>query len=218
MTTTTTEPNMLNRTLAVIAAVADVSAVSALIAQFLRQDTVLVLAIVAVSVILILILSWLIQRGWIDRSSIVILGILCLASIIIAAVFWASLASVKVTPIQIKIDAPQEGEKIDGYRYVVKGTVNDPNAGVYVVVRPLEPLDYWVQERPTVDATGNWQVNAYFGERSAGVGEGYEVIALATRENFLVTLVTGNFLRVGKTNSIPDNTNRSNLATVTRTR
>ncbi len=216
----TSEPNWANRTFAVVSAIADVSAVSALVAQFVRQDQYLVLVIVAVAVIAILVLGWLIQRRWIDRQNLIVLGVLCVTSIVIAIVFWASLSSVKVTPIQVEILAPQDGVRIDSYRYLVKGTVSDPNARVYVVVRPLRPQDYWIQEQPTVDAKGNWQANAYFGEPppGPGAGEDYEIIALATNENSVVTCMTGNCLQVGKTKDIPRNTNRSNLVTVTRTR
>jgi hypothetical protein len=212
----TNGPNLLNRTLAVIAAIADLSAVSALAAQFLRQDMFLILVIMVIAMGVVLVLNWLFRCGVIDRQNLVLLSVICLVSMVIAVVFWASLVSVKVKPIQLAIAAPQDGLKIDGYRYLVKGAASDSNARVYVLVRPLETLDYWVQEQPTIDATGNWQVNAYLGEKKTGIGQDYEIMALATNENWLVTLMTGNLLQVGKTKSIPSNTSRSNLATVTR--
>jgi hypothetical protein len=45
----------------------------------------------------------------------------------------------------------------------------------------------------------------------------YELIALATRENFLVTFATGNQLRAGQVlPGLPRNTNKSAVVTVSR--
>ncbi len=87
-----------------------------------------------------------------------------------------------------------------------------------MIVRPLIPLDYWIQEPPTIDANGNWQANVHIGEMNEGSGGKYEILALATHENFLVTWVTGNSLPIGKRQDLPNSTNRSNIVTVTRTR
>jgi hypothetical protein len=214
----TDKPNMLKRTLAVIGAVADVSAVSAAIALLTRRDAVLILVMVMTGVGVVWALSRLFKRGFIDRQHLGLIGAYFLLSIIIAAVPLAWPASVKITPIQITITEPQDGSNINGPRHMVKGIVKDhPDAGVYVVVRPLVPQNYWVQDSPTIDSQGSWQVNAYFGDLNVGVNEDYEIIALATDENFLVTLMTGSFLTTGQTKSIPVNMNRSNIVTVRRT-
>jgi len=221
MTSTANPPNeskLLHRTLAIVAAIADVTALCILAAQFLRQDIFLVLAIVGILMAGTLTFNWLFQHKFFDCQNLFVLGAICISSIILAIFFWASLRSIKVSPIHLTIDEPKDASEIEEYRYLVKGTVSDVNSKVYVVVRPFETLDYWVQEPPTVDAYGNWQVYAYFGEKGIGIGDKYEVIALATDENFLVTRASGNYLQLGKTNSIPTNTNRSNFVTVTRTR
>lgn len=202
--------------LGVMSAIATVSAVSNLVARLFRQDLVLVLAIVVPLGGFGLLLWHVLQSGWIDSRNLAVLGTVFLASIVLAVVSWVSLSNVKVRPVYIEIVEPKDATLVREHRYLVKGTVGDSNAKVSVVVRPLEPLDYWVQDPPTIDANGNWQVNAYFGERNVGRGEKYEIIALATYENFLVTWITGNCLAIGKRQALPSSTNRSNIVTVTR--
>ncbi|HEX8493602.1 MAG TPA: hypothetical protein VF658_12215 [Pyrinomonadaceae bacterium] len=214
----TNETNPLKVVLSVMAAIASVGAVSNLIAQFLRQDLFFVLAIVLLLGGFGLLLWKGLQSGWIVRQKLITLGLFLLVTMAAAVMSWVWLSNVKVRPVTIEIIEPVNAAQIEGNRYLVKGKVNDPDAKISVVVRPLEPLDYWVQETPTIDSGGNWQVNAHFSERNVGIGERYEVFALATRENFLVTWLTGNSLPVGKRQDLPSNTNRSNVITVTRVR
>lgn len=199
-----------------IGAIADACALCAVAAQLLQQDLLLVLIIVLVLGAFGLLL-WR-AHSWIGRQKLAAIIIFCLASIVLAVVSLVLLSNVKVKPVQIGVVEPKDGAQIEGYCYLVKGTVGDSNARVSVVIRPLTPLDYWVQEPPTIDASRNWQVNAQFGETTVGVGEKYEIIALATNENFIVTWMTGNSLPIGMRQDLPSSTNRSNVVTVTRVR
>jgi len=212
------EPNLLKRTLVFIGAVADISAVCSIAALFLRQDPLLVLVIAIALVAGGLLLRSGFQRRSIDRQKLPIIGFFFLASLFLVVISWVLLSNVKLAPVHIEIVEPKDGVRIDGDRYLVKGMVGDSSAKVVLVIRPLVPLDYSVQEPPTIDANGYWQANAHFGERAVGIGEGYEIIALATHENFLVTWVTGNSPSIGKREDLPTKSNRSNVVTVTRVR
>lgn len=202
--------------LAITSAIASACSLISFAAQLFRQDLLLVFVIVIVlggfgS------LLWRL-RSWLGRLKLGAIIIFCLVSIVLAIVSLVLLANARVRPVHIAVVEPKDGAQIEGYRYLIKGTVGDSNAKISVVVRPLVPQDYWVQAPPTVDVSGNWQVNANFGESNVGVGERYEIVSLATNENFIVTWLTGNSLTVGMTQTLPINTNRSNIVTVTRVR
>lgn len=214
----TNSTNSLNRILVCLATIADVSGVCALSAQLFRKDLFLVLTTVSVLIVFGLLLWKIFENGWVDRRNITVPLIIFLASIMFAVMSWVWLSNVRVNPVNIAIIEPKDMTQIEGNRYLVKGTMSDSNAKVFVVVRPLESSDYWVQDPPTIDGNGNWQVNAYFGERNAVIGEKHEIIALATQENFLVTWLTGNYLSIGKRQDLPSNTNRSNIVNVSRMR
>ncbi len=61
-----------------------------------------------------------------------------------------------------------------------KGTVSDPTAKVWLVVRPSVTEDYWVQAPATVNEDGTWQATINIG-RPGGedVGQRFEVAAVA---------------------------------------
>lgn len=212
------EPNMLNRALTVLGAIANLITLSSLSALHFRQDALLISIVILLFIVMIISLSKLFRNGRIDRANSIILGIICFTFIAITAIVWIFLvAKVELTPIQIEIVEPQNETTIRGYRHLVKGTVSDPRARLYVMIRPHEtPQDIWVQDPVTIDRDGNWQVNCYFGEARAGAGEKFEISAIATSENLLIALATGNLKSVGKTHAVPRNTNRSNFVTVTR--
>lgn len=127
------------------------------------------------------------------------------------------LANTPVKPIHVEISESKIDTATTSDSCLVSGTVSDPNARVYVVIRPFMTKDYWVQEPATVDGTGNWQLNAHCGEAIVGAGESFEIIALATHENFIVTWLTGNWLTPGNSiKELPINSNRSNIVNVKR--
>lgn len=208
--------NNSNFILAIIGTIADVCGLCSVAAQLFRQDLWLTLTIVFVMVSFILLL-WR-AYTWIARQKFLLIISFLVASVIFAVISVVSLSKVRIKPVNVSIVEPKDGAQVEGYRCLVKGSVNDSDARVSVVVRPLTPTDYWVQEVPTKDANGNWQINAHLGENNVGDNEGYEISALATNENFIVTWVTGNSLSAGKHEDLPGNTNRSNIVTVTRVR
>ena len=215
---TLSKSDYCKRLLAVIGAIADTSAVSALAARGISQDIPLILVIVLTGVVLAALLDWLMRKGWIDPRNFASLGLFCLISVAFALSSWAWLANTEIKPIHIEILDPQNGMEIRGFRYQVQGQVSEPNARVYVLVHPTAWADIWVQDTPLVDSSGDWRVNGYFGTPGEGIAQDFEILAIATSENFLVTWATGNRLRLGPIDSdrVPQNTNRSNIVTITR--
>ncbi len=62
-------------------------------------------------------------------------------------------------------------------RHFVEGMISDSNAQVWVIIRPMETADYWVQPNVTVREGGKWKVLCYFGEPGKHSGKPYEVMA-----------------------------------------
>jgi hypothetical protein len=109
--------------------------------------------------------------------------------------------------LTISITAPKKGVEVN-HRYEVSGKVSDSKADVWVVVRPMEQSDFWVQPPVTVDNDGTWKVTVYFGEAGlAHVGKRFEVRAFANP--------TGK-ISEGKTAQWPKASAQSNVVEVVR--
>lgn len=203
--------------LVVASAIADLVTVAAFLASAVKQDGLLILFVIVAAAAFIGAIYRV--RRFLSRTGRVRVLLASIGSLVLAAVAWSLLASSGVAPIEVNISEPQNGASVTR-QYLVKGTVSDSNARVFVIVHPLAVSEMWVQQRPIVDGKGNWQALANFGmEIIRPDGEQYEVIALATNDNFLVTWATGNSLSEGqKLRSLPRKSNRSNLITVTRTK
>jgi hypothetical protein len=80
--------------------------------------------------------------------------------------------------LRISIQSPADNAQVD-YRDDVTGTVSNSAAIVWVVIRPRETSDFWVQTPVTVRQNGAWRVRVYFGEAGKHVGKQYEVRAFA---------------------------------------
>jgi hypothetical protein len=209
--------NPLNWYLIVASVISDLAAVSALLASIIKQDPTLILLILA-AIALFVAAAYKMRKSkfLMSRAGLIPVFGFLVFSVVLVVVAWSLLANSRITPITIAIVDPAEGGNVT-LQYLVKGTVSDPNARVHVIVHPLKVSEMWVQQSPIIDGNGNWQASCTFGAETLGIGERYEVIALATNENFLVSWATGNLLGEGdKLISLPRKSNRSNLVTVTR--
>lgn len=66
------------------------------------------------------------------------------------------------------------------WRTKVTGTVSKPFSEVWVVVRPLETPDFWVQPKPTIKANGTWETLIYLGsDGPSHAGKAFELRAIA---------------------------------------
>ena len=89
--------------------------------------------------------------------------------------------SVKFTikaPVPIVFDLP---EKIEGETRLITGKVADPKNNVYVFINPMKTKKWWVQQIPIVSNKGSWSCLCYFGSKSEGIGEPFQVIALTVK-------------------------------------
>lgn len=84
----------------------------------------------------------------------------------------------------LSITTPADGEKVDEFPFV-EGTVSDWKAEVWVIVHPMKTSDYWVQRNVTVKEDGKWRVQVNIGKGSVGVGESFEIMAVANPKNSL---------------------------------
>jgi len=80
--------------------------------------------------------------------------------------------------LQIKIMEPKDKTDVVE-RPTIHGTVSDTQAKVWLIVHPLKGSTYWVQPAISVDAKGKWQAMPYIGSGVQGVGEQFEIIAIA---------------------------------------
>jgi hypothetical protein len=130
--------------------------------------------------------------------------------VFLSIVTFFLLFSVNVTAseqLRVVITSPKSGTVVE-YRHEVNGTVSDPNADVWVVIRPVETSDFWVAPPVTVKEDGSWKVKAYFGEdKPEHSGKPFEVRAFANP--------VGN-ISEGKTTQWPRAAAKSNVANVVR--
>jgi len=208
--------DIFKRMLLLLNAMAIIWGASEFLASFIRQNTLLLAGIIIIVVVVAWALSKLSKPSTVERLNVILLGGIFFLGVISGIWLGVVLSNAQIKPIQVEILEPQDSAVIRDNRFLVSGTVSDPHAIVFVSVRPFATLDYWIQQRATVDNSGNWQVNAYFGEDMKGSGENSEITALATHENFIVTWLTGNILKAGKTDEIPNDTNLSNIVNIKR--
>jgi hypothetical protein len=211
-------PNKWPLILLILSAIADWISITTFVAIYVKQDPLLILLMLVAAAIIAGITYWVIR---IIRPPLLLVLIVFIGSVMLAIVAWSLLASSEVTPLEVNITDPQDGGSVTrpDQGYLVKGTVSDPNASVYVIVRTLPAPEMWVQQPAIVGGEGKWHASVYFGDKIISPGERYEVIALATNDNFLVTCATGNSLSQGDNLlSLPRKSNKSSLITVTRPR
>lgn len=208
----------IKQTLTIGAAIAEIISLAIYVASLINQDALLILVISVLVVIFAIAVYGVMRLDFFRRLGIAPILVVFLISVAVAVIAWSWLAGINIRPIQVVIAKPSNGENVT-MRYLVQGTVNDSSSKVHVIIHPLTVPRMWVQNPPVVGTDGNWQTDVYFGTETLGIVDKYEVIALATNENFLVTFATGNLLREGQIlESLPRNTNRSNIVTITRPR
>lgn len=116
----------------------------------------------------------------------------------------------ETVPISITIDSPSENEQVSP-RSIVEGTstgIHGSNLNLYVLVYPEG--DYWWVQDVTIDSSGNWESNAYFGDPTKpdeSIGKKFRIAVIATSEK----------LDVGdKFDTVPENVYRADIKGVVR--
>ena len=109
--------------------------------------------------------------------------------------------------LEIEITSPSDGGTVcrEGR---VEGTTSVSGQPVYVLVHPIKTDTWWVQN--TSAPLMEWRTTAYFGTTSKGVGEDFEILAMAACGRY----EAGHRLHAGE---LPKDAVFSNIVTVTRT-
>jgi len=84
----------------------------------------------------------------------------------------------------LSITRPRNGERVC-WRSLIEGRVSDPQLQVFVAIHPMATNRFWIQPVPNVASDGSYSVYGYFGEPNQGIGEPFEIIAIATRNKEL---------------------------------
>ena len=111
---------------------------------------------------------------------------------------------------KVVLEAPLGGTEV-AMEGTVQGTVSHPDVQVYVLVHPTTAGRWWVQRIPAVSSSGAFKTTVYFGTKTQGPGEDFEIMALATCRR----------LGDGETfeaDALPKDGVRSEIVTVTRRR
>jgi hypothetical protein len=119
--------------------------------------------------------------------------------------------------IRVVIDQPKDGAEV-GQRALVAGKSTPVPRAIYVLVRARSTTTWWVQDLPGIDGEGNWSVKAYFGTTGLGLGETFDIIAVATSENSLTRVLRGVNLSAGQQfSTLVPSLAKSSLVVVKRT-
>ena len=96
-----------------------------------------------------------------------------------------------------------------GSKPMVWGTINDTSLHVFVLVKPSLGSSWWVQKRVISLSNQKWRGIVRLGNETEGIGEFFEIVALASRDSDLY--------EEGKDiDSLPDNALRSDIVVVSR--
>ena len=109
----------------------------------------------------------------------------------------------------VSITRPQQMDTISGYSTLIMGKAALQNgAHLYVLIHPLLDKNFYVQPKPsTINSDSTWTISGFFGTKSQGNNEYFEIIAIITKQSYTIGQT---FL------SVPNNLTRSNAITVFR--
>jgi len=145
-------------------------------------------------------LTWLvgsrvIRIRWIPA---LFLAILVMTSIFCGLYLFCTYA--KPTPVKVIIALPKSGDQVTEPYVVISGTVIPNNARVTLVVRSEKAIKWWIQnmaEVKTVEGVaGQWQTKVSLGTQEEGIGENFQIIAIASADNVLFNILTGRHFTV----------------------
>lgn len=103
---------------------------------------------------------------------------------LLAIFFLILIGNVYSQRLSIIITEPKDGKEVC-WRSMVKGTISDPNLQVFVAIHPMATDRFWIQPIPNMRSDGRWEAYCYFGEPNVGIGEPFEIIAIASRNRNL---------------------------------
>jgi hypothetical protein len=118
----------------------------------------------------------------------------------------------QITHQPINIISPSDRTSVC-WRTMVRGKISKSNLQVFILIHPMATDKFWVQPIPNMRSDGRWEAYCFFGEQNQGIGEPFEIIAVASGNR--------NLFRRGDTlpSPMPDNPQivvKSKPVTVTR--
>jgi len=101
------------------------------------------------------------------------------ALVLIFLTVWVALLTFLLSrnPLRVRIISPEDRAEV-GYRVLVDGTLNDPSARLYLIVKPKRGSSWWVQE--PIRSYKRWRGVAYLGGEDWGIGEEFTLFVLAS--------------------------------------
>jgi hypothetical protein len=139
-----------------------------------------------------------------------------LTALALVAIIW--LANRQPPAIETILSQPTDGTEVER-RTTVRGKSSPLPEAVYVLVHPRATDVWWVQSLPLLQQDGNWNVDVNLGEGSVGIGETFDIIALATNEGWVLRNLRDVNLRPAEQFSTTTPAlARSNIITVKRSR
>jgi hypothetical protein len=142
-------------------------------------------------------------------------------ALVIALATWSVLSvyAMVASPrsCRLTITSPPTGIETHGYNIRVVGTVKPHTARVTVAARSESDTRWWIQQivEPS-DSSGIWSLWVNVGTPTAGKGETFELIGLASNDNSAFNVLTGRYLRGGLAVSGTPRWNRSPLIVIRR--
>lgn len=80
--------------------------------------------------------------------------------------------------LKVRITAPEDGARV-GRTLTVKGTLSDPQARLYLIVKPFSDRRYWWVQAP-VTSGARWKATAILGGEREGIAEKFSLFVLAS--------------------------------------
>lgn len=134
-----------------------------------------------------------------SRIMLAVFAMLCVLAVV--AVARLARTVVPAGPVQVEITAPRNGLWVEGTSLSVEGIVRPAGARVTLVIRSERDPRWWVQPvvRPSriADGVGYWTVKGSLGTKTEGIGQTFEVVALASLNNIIFDLLTGRYVTEG---------------------
>jgi hypothetical protein len=116
------------------------------------------------------------------------------------------------------IDFRYDGAVADDELFEVRGTTTPPDARVAVLVREGRNPRWRVQAPIETINNGRWSLRVHLGDDHGGVGEHFEVVAVASTNLWLIDLLRGRLMWTGETLACPPALSASNVVTIWRRR
>jgi hypothetical protein len=93
-------------------------------------------------------------------------------SLSVALFIFTAVQPLWAARVRLTTTRPKDGSQVPS-RACIEGTVSDPSAHVFAIIRPLQWADYYVQKEADVKADGSFKILAYFGEPTTPDGTGF---------------------------------------------